>query len=134
MLYPVLSNCQDLSQHQWNNRLLLVMGEQVNEAWEEQISVLKACREELQERKIIIYLLQPTQFAVLNESLDHVIWQPSGKLYTQFRKSNEAMEMVLIGLDGGIKLRRDHHVSCELLNAVIDQMPMRRAEIRKKGQ
>jgi hypothetical protein len=44
--------------------------------------------------------------------------------------ANEAFEIILIGLDGGIKLRKNDIVSREELFSIIDAMPMRRNEMR----
>ena len=38
--------------------------------------------------------------------------------------------VLLVGRDGGVKLRRDHPVNASEINALIDTMPMRRAEMR----
>jgi len=43
-----------------------------------------------------------------------------------------AFEVVLLGKDGGIKLRRKKPVSAQELFSTIDKMPMRRAEMRPK--
>ncbi|WP_345165985.1 DUF4174 domain-containing protein [Algibacter aquimarinus] len=39
------------------------------------------------------------------------------------------MELLLIGLDGGIKLRQSKMLYCKDLFSVIDVMPMRKSEI-----
>ena len=43
-------------------------------------------------------------------------------------------EVFLLGLDGGIKLRQQEIVKTEKLFSLIDGMPMRKAEIRRKDQ
>ena len=40
--------------------------------------------------------------------------------------------VILVGLDGGEKLRRDQVVLPQTLNALIDTMPMRRNELRTR--
>ena len=42
--------------------------------------------------------------------------------------------VILVGLDGGEKLRRDGLIAVETLNARIDAMPMRRRELREDGR
>ena len=43
---------------------------------------------------------------------------------------NNDFEVILIGLDGGIKLRQDQTLLKQDLFRIIDAMPMRRNEIR----
>jgi hypothetical protein len=43
-----------------------------------------------------------------------------------------AFKVVLIGLDGGIKLQKNGQLTPEELFGTIDSMPMRRAEMNKK--
>ncbi|MFK8079002.1 MAG: DUF4174 domain-containing protein [Granulosicoccus sp.] len=43
-------------------------------------------------------------------------------------------EMVLIGKDGGVKARTDNPEALNEFLAMIDTMPMRRAEIRSRGK
>ena len=59
------------------------------------------------------------------------IWQDSAKLYQRLNPSKSEFEVILFGLDGGIKLRSEVPVKCEDLFGVIDQMPMRKAEMNR---
>jgi hypothetical protein len=42
-------------------------------------------------------------------------------------------EVLLVGKDGGVKLRRDRVVAPSEIAALIDTMPMRRDEMRRRG-
>ncbi len=42
-----------------------------------------------------------------------------------------SFELLLIGRDGGVKLRRDTPVAAKAITALIDTMPMRQAEMRQ---
>lgn len=46
----------------------------------------------------------------------------------------EPFGVALVGLDGGVKLRSDKPIAIEALVATIDEMPMRRAELRAPAQ
>jgi len=46
--------------------------------------------------------------------------------------SRAAFEVLLVGKDGGIKLRRDKPVSASEIIALIDAMPMRQDEMRRR--
>jgi hypothetical protein len=50
----------------------------------------------------------------------------------QIRFDAKTFSVVLIGKDGGEKLRRTTPLSPEELFAIVDAMPMRRAEIRER--
>ncbi len=41
---------------------------------------------------------------------------------------------LLVGKDGGVKLRREGAISAETLFSTIDAMPMRRREMRERGK
>ena len=43
-------------------------------------------------------------------------------------------EVLLVGKDGGVKLRRDEPVAASEIIALIDTMPMRRNEMRRVGR
>lgn len=52
----------------------------------------------------------------------------------RFAAGPEQFRVVLVGLDGGEKLRRDEAVTAGLLFETIDRMPMRREERRGGGE
>ena len=56
-------------------------------------------------------------------------WKKSS-LFEKYSENGQ-FEVILIGLDGGVKLRKSELLSSEELFTVIDGMPMRRAEIRR---
>ena len=120
---------QDLSEHRWESRLLLVLSDNFeNDNYQKQISELKSYPAGLEERRLLIYRVERGFFIKGLES--DKLWA-SEALYRQFKKSSAETEVVLIGLDGGVKLRQDNFLSCEKLFAVIDAMPMRRNELRQ---
>jgi hypothetical protein len=46
-------------------------------------------------------------------------------------RSRVAFEVLLVGKDGGVKLRRDKPVAASEITALIDTMPMRQNEMRR---
>ena len=60
-------------------------------------------------------------------------WRHAEDLFKKFKKTKNGFEIILIGLDGGIKLRQNELLSTRKLFELIDGMPMRQAEIRNKG-
>ncbi len=118
---------QDLKKHQWKNRLLLVFSDDRNsDIFKEQINILSKDKEGLLERKLIIYQFSKDKFTTDFNSK----WYPAKKLTKKYRSKNMTFEVVLIGLDGGIKLRQTKLVSLDKLFTLIDGMPMRRNELK----
>lgn len=121
---------QELNDYRWQNRLVIVLADDcAAEELEAQINILQHEKEGLAERKIHVICLTPKQ---RRDGTDgEQSWQASS-LYQQYRRASEGMEVLLIGLDGGTKLRQTEVLTTEKLFALIDGMPMRRAEVRKK--
>ena len=72
--------------------------------------------------------------AALAERRNRVIvdTEPGSALRRRFEPRE--FTVILVGLDGGEKLRRDGLIAVETLNARIDAMPMRRRELREDGR
>ena len=122
---------QDLSKHTWENRLLLVVVKNTDDLeFQEQIGVLKNNQKGLKERKLIVYQITPEAY---KEGLfDGNVWNNSKVLFEQYGSKNKSLEIILIGLDGGIKLRQTEVLDIETLFSTIDKMPMRRSEMKRK--
>jgi hypothetical protein len=104
-----------LDQYLWKNRpVLLFAPSERDEAYGLQMETLAADKSGLAERHIV----------VLSDVSAH-----GG---SQLREALEidGFEIVLIGKDGGVKLRSKTPLDVEKLYAVIDSMPMRRREMR----
>lgn len=130
LFFSDMALAQDLSKHQWQHRLILVISNELDQPLvQQQLSTLYSNEEGLAERKLKIYQVLPKQFR-----LDQQEWQDSDQLYLQFHQNNEPFMVILIGLDGGIKLKRTELLNTNELFALIDGMPMRRAEMRRKDQ
>lgn len=118
---------QEPSSYQWKNRIILILVDNVSDdVYKTEIAELNAHRVGLDERKFLTYHIQPSRYKI---GLKGQRWQQSEKLYHQYKKTNAPFEIILVGLDGGVKLRRTSFVSCKTLFETIDAMPMR---IREK--
>ena len=122
---------QDLSSYRWKNRLLLVFSQdEDSEKIHKQFTLLQQEMAGLQERKLVLYEIYPEKYKSLNHEEK---WINSGSLYKEYKKSDTSFEVVLIGLDGSVKLRQNEILSIEKLFSTIDAMPMRRWEMRDKN-
>ena len=124
-------NAQNMESHTWKNRVLLVITHDLNNTdYKNQIKELQACKSGLLDRKLIIYQITKTAYMIgLSETSK---WQKSSQVYKEYQKANAPFQVILIGLDGGIKLRETDFISCEALFRVIDVMPMRKSELNAR--
>ena len=118
---------QEIATYQWKNRLVLILSSSTETAnYQKQVQELEENTEGLAERKIKVFQITPKKFTT-GFSTD---WKNNNSLYHKFSIQNADFEVILIGLDGGEKLRRQQPVSTEKLFSTIDVMPMRKAEMR----
>jgi hypothetical protein len=123
---------QDLAEYRWENRILLLIADEIeNEDVDRQISEIRASTEQLEERKLVTFLLTKEK-SYMGYSFEELLSNPS--LFKKYKVTQAPFEMVLIGLDGGVKERYTAYQPLEDIFALIDGMPMRRAELRKKGE
>jgi hypothetical protein len=106
----------DLAQHQWQNRVVLLFAESAEAPELAQQRKLLADKAGLQDRDLIV----------------KEIIGPS-PLRAKFGVKS-GFAFVLIGKDGGAKLRSAKPVERERLYGTIDAMPMRRQEQRDRKQ
>jgi hypothetical protein len=129
LLPSVSMYAQDLSAHKWNDRLLLILyTENSQYLHQEQSKIFQENMEGLEERKLVIYSVMPNQY---KKGMGSDNWMKSSRIHDRYSEEGKEFEVVLIGLDGGIKLRQSEILSIEKLFATIDAMPMRRNEKRE---
>jgi hypothetical protein len=132
VIASVSISAQELSSHEWEDRLVLILTtENSKSLHQEQIRILQDNKEGLEERKLVIYSVMPDQYM---KGVDAESWIKSTRLNDLYRQEGEEFEVLLIGLDGRVKLRQFGILSIEKLFATIDAMPMRRSEIRNEGR
>ena len=121
-----LLQAQDPSSFQWKNRLLLILVNDLSdEVYTKQLGELNAHKNGLEERKLLVYRIQPDKYTV---GLADQRWQQSKRLYKKYKKTKAPFEIILVGLDGGNKLHGTKFLGCKELFKTIDAMPMRRWE------
>jgi hypothetical protein len=111
-----------LTKWRWHNRLLLVFAPTRDDpAYQAQRAALDAAAAGGAERDLVA-------ISVLGTTADHGL--DGAALRAAYRVPADRFAVLLIGKDGGEKLRAATPVSSERLFAVIDRMPMRRSETR----
>lgn len=124
---PKVSSEAPLMFYLWKNRLLLVY-EADGETFEGIVKGLKAS-EGMADRDLVWMVFHNGQIAS-NADLDCPDSLYTWAVDTLFRKGKK---ILLIGKDGEIKARFDR-LSLDEVYQVIDGMPMRRRELRERGQ
>ncbi len=122
---------QSLRQHQWEDRVILIFANsENNERLQEQLQLLQVNEAELKDRDLVTY--QVFDQKAFGPDGDSIKMKWADQLRSRYNKDENPFFFILIGKDGGVKLRSDQVVGMEKLFALIDGMPMRRAEMRKK--
>lgn len=126
-------NAQSLKDYQWKNRLVVVFTDTIsNPSYREQLEIMKKETPQFEERKLQLILAVPGKYREIFPSTSG--WVPDPELYKYRKMASEDFEVLLIGLDGGVKLRQASPFTTKRLFSTIDSMPMRQAEIRKQGR
>ena len=126
---------QHLEEYRWENRILLVKTKsERSEKYAKQLEEFRGAAEALKERKIILYQIVGSQYDLIDYG--NTSHKESGALSKEMTDDilnhKNQFEVILIGLDGGTKYRKTELLTTEELFSIIDSMPMRRAEMRKK--
>ncbi len=124
-------SAQNLTEYKWKNRLIIIFTQSSDSKnAEEQLNKLKKDADGLKERKLKIIHSIPGEYQVVFPEISD--WQDSD-LYRKMKQEEDRFEIILIGLDGGVKLRQTELLTLSKLFQTIDSMPMRKAEMRKNN-
>lgn len=108
---------EDLSQFVWEKRPIIIFADSpADPNFDQQMEYLDARIDELRERDVVV--LTDTDPSV------------QSALRTQLRP--RGFMLVLIGKDGGVKLRKPFPWDVRELSRTIDKMPVRQREIRER--
>ena len=111
---PALAEEDPLAQYLWEARPVIVFADSDRDPrFQRQVAALSARPDDMAERNVVILLDT----------------DPSAKSALRKRFRPRDFQILLIGKDGQIKLRRPHPITAEDLNRQIDRMPMRRREM-----
>jgi hypothetical protein len=126
VLVPLQASAMDsLSQLTWKNRIALVFGAAGEVRLERQLAEFTRSDAALADRDmVVVRVTEETAEAVFGSigNLD------AAELRRQADIAPAEFQVVLIGKDGGAKLKSGEFVDSEALFGLIDRMPMRRAE------
>ena len=129
LLFSYFGYAQKIKKHLWKNRVLLVYSTDKNAIeTKNQLAILKENVTALKDRKLIIYRFTKKCFAInFKES-----WKKSNYLFENYVDNKTDFQILLMGLDGGVKLKQHTTLSTKSLFQLIDGMPMRKHALKNK--
>ena len=120
-------DAQDLRKHQWEHRIIVVSSPTFgNTDAEKQLALLKANTLALNERKLVVYHVTNAGYTV--DFHDDILVSENSE------SAIESFQVSLIGLDGNEKFHATTVQAAEKFFSLIDAMPMRQEELRKKNE
>jgi len=121
----------DLDGYRWKNRLVVIFAPSSNNSsYLKQKSEFVGKADELEDRDIIVFELLEAGISTMAEV------PLSNEQQSFLRKKFEVIDdfvFILVGKDGTVKLRATQPVLSDDLFSLIDSMPMRKEEMRKKA-
>ena len=116
----LMTTVPDLNQLQWRNRVLLIFSASENDPLsKKQMGIVGASSPGFDERDLKV-------FSLSRDDEDVQV------LRKKLHLPGAGFEVVLIGKDGGVKLRKQRPISAEELFETIDGMPMRKEEMKQR--
>lgn len=114
---PVPADSVDLNEFLWKNRVVVVFAlTEADPAYAEQLRLLEARWDQMAERDVVLI----------------VDTDPSAKTEIRQKLRPRGFMMVIIGKDGGVKLRKPFPWNVREISRSIDKMPLRQEELRLK--
>ncbi|MBP0437246.1 DUF4174 domain-containing protein [Tianweitania sediminis] len=115
-----------LAAYQWKKRVLLIFGEEAEVA--QQDGRFAEQQSQANERDLVVLSIVGNLVA---DGVSRERLPTASALRTRFRVDENAdLTVVLVGKDGGEKLRETELIEPETVFDLIDSMPMRRSEMR----
>lgn len=126
LLFLLLGTNNPLHKYQWENRLVLIFGDNAD-LEKKQLDELSSSSSGLDERDILYFLITE------NDDNANFNKEETQYLKDKYTTNKQTFTVVLVGKDGGIKQTIENQVlETKTLFALIDGMPMRRAEMKNK--
>jgi hypothetical protein len=123
----------DLTQFQWKNRLLFLFApDAADPIFNKMQSEIAKQPHEVEDRDLVI-------FEILEQGLSRMDAAPldrqtANSIREHFAVPQRLFTLILVGKDGGVKLKRSEKVDLADVLALIDSMPMRKNEMRQKNK
>ena len=127
------STSLDLDTFQWKNRLVFIFASSsTDHSYLNQKDEFEGKEDELNDRDIIVFELIETGPSMMGKKL--LTNEPQSYLRHKFGIPAAGYGFILLGKDGTVKLRAKEVVTSSDLFDLIDRMPMRQEEIKRKAK
>ena len=131
--HAVGSDKSNFEDYRWKHRLILVFAPSTEEPGYQALrKELAVQAEEILDRDILVFHILESAETQTGDVSERILSDDS--LREKFSIVSGALTVLLIGKDGGVKLRREGRVKLEEFFSLIDTMPMRQREMREKQQ
>ena len=123
----------NLSEYRWENRVILLFAsDSADEYYRRQAELLKSETAGLADRDLMVVSV----FAEGESNLDgkSITERSADRLRNRYWDKSDTFTFILLGKDGGVKIRADDIVEIDQLFGRIDSMPMRQREMRNNGR
>lgn len=118
----------DLTQFQWKNRLLLVFVTNENDPLFKKLrNEIIAHKAEVKNRDLVIFEVLEKGLSRMNTT--YLDQEAVDSIRNRFAVPQSKFRVILIGKDGGVKLKLDDQVDLKKIFDLIDSMPMRKYEM-----
>jgi len=123
----------DFDQFKWKNRLLFIFASERNDPFFRDLKgEISDRKNEVDDRDLVVFEILESGPSTMNTT--QMDPQTAASLRKHFDLTQKTFALILLGKDGGIKLKRNDPVKLDDIFTLIDSMPMRKAEMRQKGQ
>jgi len=120
-----------LSDYRWENRIILLFHSNGNSQYKKQTDELLNDKPGLSDRNLLIFSIDQT--SKITELTTSKKFESKPGLRSDFNIPQNEFYVILIGKDGSVKYRDNSPIERKKLYAIIDAMPMRQAEMRRKN-
>lgn len=121
---------QDFSKYKWRNRILLFSAPSLSDThFKSQWETFTGQTKKIEDRNILLFVM--VKGRLYDKDLKPLSGFDVSALRKRYEVANSYNGLVLIGKDGGSKLRREYPVEPQTIFANIDQMPMRQREMKE---
>jgi len=121
-----------LDDYRWKNRVIILLSDdKKNDDYRQQVDQLYKNSGGVKERDLRIVSVFDNGASNLDGK--EITAGSAQKIQDRYGDGRNSFLFLLIGKDGGVKLRRDHSVPAKRIFERIDSMPMRQREIKQNN-
>jgi len=128
---PATAMDEDIAHLQWKKRLLLVFAaDSAQSNFQSLANEISSRQADVEDRDLVVFEILESGTSRMNRS--RIEPQKAASIREQFGIASDGFTVILVGKDGGIKLKRNDQVRLDEIFKLIDSMPMRQDEMHHK--